>query len=79
MTDNLFIIFLSFTIILIIYGTSVHINPLISIPKTLLGRHTGDFLHRTVLTQIAGAALALLTYHFLIKTNLTQKHTLDRI
>lgn len=79
MTDRLTIIFLAFTIILVIYGTTVGINPLITIPKTLLGRHDAPYLRRILSAQVVGATLAFLTYHILIKTKVTRKHPLDRL
>jgi glycerol uptake facilitator-like aquaporin len=78
MTDNLVIIFLSFALSLLLYGVSVGVNPLVTIPKALLGRHDTPYLHRTISAQLGGAAMALLTYHFLIKTKLHTKHKLDR-
>ena len=79
MTDNLVYIFISFSALLFAYGVRVGVNPLITIPKALLGRHTPSYLHKTIAAQLAGAALALLTYHFLIKARVITKHTLDRV
>lgn len=78
MTDNQVIIFVAFALIILLHGVSVGINPLITIPKALLGRHDTPYLHRTISAQIGGAAMALLTYHFLIKTKIHTKHKLDR-
>lgn len=79
MTDNIAVILFLFTIIILLYGVTVGLNPLITIPKTLLGRYNATYLHRTIAAQIGGATLALLTYHFLIKTKLHKRHALDRI
>ena len=79
MTDNVIIILALFAIIMILYGVTIGMNPLIIIPKTLLGRHDASHLHKMMVAQIGGAALALLTYHFLIKTKFHPPHKLDRI
>ncbi len=79
MTDNVIVILASFALIVLFYGVTVGLNPLVTIPKTLLGRHNTSYLHKTVAAQLGGAAFALLTYHFLIKTNIHTRHKLDKI
>ena len=79
MTDNIIIILASFTIIVLVYGVTVGLNPLVSIPKALLGRQDISQLHKTLSAQIGGAVFALLTYHFLIKTKIHPRHKLDQI
>jgi len=79
MTDNVAIILASFAIIMLVYGVTVGLNPLVTIPKALLGRHDATHLHRALSAQLGGAAFALLTYHFLIKTNIHPRHKLDKI
>ena len=79
MTDNVIIIVSSFAMIMLVYGVTVGLNPLVSIPKTLLGRHNTAHMHKTIAAQLGGATLALLTYHFLIKTNIHTRHKLDRV
>ena len=79
MTDNVIVILTLFAIIMLLYGVAIGINPLVIIPKTLLGRHNTSHLHKTVVAQLGGAAFALLAYHFLIKTNVHTRHKLDKI
>jgi glycerol uptake facilitator-like aquaporin len=79
MTDNVIVILTLFAAIMLLYGVAIGINPLVIIPKTLLGRHNTSHLHKTVIAQLGGAAFALLTYHFLIKTNIHARHKFDKI
>jgi hypothetical protein len=79
MTDNIIVILTMFAVIMLLYGVTIGINPLVIIPKTLLGRHNTAHLHKTVVAQLGGAAFALLAYHLLIKTNIHTRHKLDKI
>jgi glycerol uptake facilitator-like aquaporin len=79
MTDDVIIILSSFAIIMFLYGVTVGLNPLVTIPKALLGRHDAPHLHRALSAQLGGAVFALLAYHLLIKTNIHTRHKLDRI
>lgn len=79
LTDSKLLIAILFGFVIVAFGIEAGGNPLVVIPKVLLGRAEGKRLRDMLIVQNLGMICALGLYYALVKLKLIPKHPLDKI
>lgn len=77
LTDNRYIIILSFAVLVLLYDIRAGETPIISIPKLLLRRNNWEDGLNIVMSQILGMIIAVITYKLLVQNKFIGKHRLE--
>ena len=77
LTDNRYIIILSFAVLVLLYDIRAGETPIISIPKLLLRRNNWENGLNIVMSQFLGMIVAIITYKLLVQNNFIGKHRLE--
>lgn len=78
LTDKPLVIGLTFLFVLWTFGTEAGGNPLVALPKMILGRSHPKRLRDIVIAQAIGMGSALTLYITLVKLEVIRKHPLDK-
>lgn len=79
MTDSTFLIAVLFGFVIFTFGLQAGGNPLVVIPKVILGRSEGKYLRNMIVVQSLGMLSALALYYWLVKMGYISKHPLDKV
>lgn len=79
MTDSKVLISILFVFVIISFGIQAGGNPLVVIPKFVLGRAEGKHLRDMLAVQIFAMLTAIGIYYGLVKMRYITKHPLDKI
>jgi hypothetical protein len=79
LTDSKLLIAVLFGFVIVAFGIEAGGNPLVVIPKVLLGRAEGKHLRDMLIVQNLGMLSALALYYGLVKLSIIPKHPLDKI
>jgi len=79
MTDSKYLIAILFGFVMVTFGVQAGGNPLVVIPKVVLGRAEGKHLRDMLIVQNLGMMTALAVYYGLVKIGYISKHPLDKI
>lgn len=77
LTDNRYIIILSFAVLVLLYDIRAGETPIISIPKLLLRRNNWEDGLNIVMSQFLGMIVAVITYKLLVQNKFIGKHRLE--
>ena len=77
LTDNRYIIILSFAVLVLLYDIRAGETPIISIPKLLLRRNNWEDGLNIVMSQVLGMIIAVITYKLLVQNKFIGKHRLE--
>jgi hypothetical protein len=79
LTDSPLIIGLIFISVLWSFGSEAGGNPLVALPKMVLGRSHATRLRDMLIAQAIGMGSALILYVILVKLKVIRKHPLDKL
>lgn len=79
LTDNPLLIGLLFAVVIITFGIDAGGNPLVVIPKVMLGRRQTSRTTNMLIVQSLGMVTAFIAYYIAVKQNWISKHPLDKI
>lgn len=79
LTNNRLLIGIIFAFVILTFGIEAGGNPLVIIPKVLLGRSETKHLRNMLIAQNLGMFSALAIYYIAVKQKWITKHPLDKI